>query len=85
MARGLGALGTDRSKPLAVRLPTDLHDAVIAAAGGREGWPAWARDVLRRACGFPLDRGAGYQEGYAAGWNAANTDFRRALKTARGE
>jgi hypothetical protein len=64
-------------------VPDELAAAADAAAGGREHFGAWVRDLIVAAV-----RGSGfgaasntqpYQEGWRAGWAEANKTFREAL------
>lgn len=80
--RKRGPYGRDNSAPVAVRLPLELREAALHAAGGQEHLAEWLRNVVRRALGRPLDYQAGYQEGKMQGWSEASQRFREALKGA---
>lgn len=82
MPRPRGPHGGKNSKVRAVRLPLDLDAATQAEASQWGGFGQWCRDVLRQHLGIPLNREIGYQEGYAAGWAAANEKFREGLRNA---
>jgi len=82
MPRPRGPHGRNASAVVAIRIPLALRESVLEACGGQQDFAQWARNVFRQACRIPLDREAGYQEGYAAGWAEANRRFREAVKTA---
>ncbi len=82
MPRRPGSFSRAGSTVIAVRVPNDLAEAAYARCGGKESFAQWMRDVIRYACSKPLDRDAGYQEGFAAGWSDANRKFRSALQGA---
>ena len=78
-------MSANKSTPRAVRLPNDLDRAVMTACGGPESFGEWARNVFRRAVGIKLDRAAGYEEGFRAGWTNAGRKFREAMGAAAEE
>jgi hypothetical protein len=83
MPRASGPHNERDSTVVAVRVPNEMLQAAVASCGGdRSGLSAWLRNVIRYACQTPIDYGAGYDEGYRAGWNAANTKFKAALRKA---
>jgi hypothetical protein len=69
---------------IAVRVPLELAEQINEAAGNANV-AAWARAVWRQAVGRSAQLGglelAGIEqsEGWRAGWDAANRQFRRAL------
>lgn len=77
--------------PVATRLPNDLYQAALAAAGGKEGLTEWFRRVVHAAVHGKLSyalgpaQAAGYEEGKRQGWAHANKVFREALKVAADE
>lgn len=82
MPRPRGPHGRNDSAVIAIRVPLALRESIMEACGGQQDFAQWARNVLRRACGIPLDHDAGYQEGYSAGWADANRRFREGMKRA---
>lgn len=83
---GSGNLGEKRGGVvITVRVPAELADAINTAAG--EGNVAdWCRALFRKATSFGTNLGAAFAagvehaEGWRAGWDAANRQFRRALE-----
>ena len=88
MARPRGGPHTDEtSKPVATRLPLDIHERALALAGGKDGLAAWLRGVIKdavgaRSTGLGASQRAGYEEGVRQGWAAGNAALREALKAA---
>ena len=82
MPRKPGPLGRRETTVLAVRVPWELAEQALGACGGRAALAEWMRNALRRACSVPIDKRAGYEEGYRAGWTEANARFRQALDKA---
>ena len=64
---------------ITVRVPSALGQKLKEAVNGGE-LGEWLRNQLRHAVGEPVDRDAGYDEGYRAGWTQASNNFKRALK-----
>jgi hypothetical protein len=83
MPRKPGPLNERDSTVLTVRVPNDLMTGALAQCGGRARLSEWLRNILRVACQVPLDRQAGYEEGYKAGWTEANKRFREAINNTR--
>lgn len=95
MPRPPGPHNERDSQPLAVRVPNELYDRIVAACGGAEtfkaNFPAWARRAFSAAVGSP--RGGtlggaqldGFEEGRRQGWAHANRVFREALERAAKE
>ncbi|MBV8722460.1 MAG: hypothetical protein JO277_09935 [Candidatus Eremiobacteraeota bacterium] len=83
--RGSGPHGEDNSTTISVRVPHELAQAIKAAAGNTNVGD-WARALFRQATSFGSHLGAAFAagvehaEGWRAGWNAANQQFREALK-----
>ena len=75
----------------AIRISDDLYDAIVADAGGPDGFAAWIREMARERLGRRATlgaserRGGSRDEGWRAGWAAANATFRHALKAALSE
>ncbi|MDX2090550.1 MAG: hypothetical protein SFX73_22010 [Kofleriaceae bacterium] len=82
MPRKTRKLTVEGSTVVAVRLPHDLHEAALRAAGGSENMSEWLRNVVRVAAGRKLDKSAGFSEGWSAGWADANARLRAALNNA---
>ena len=70
------------STAVAVRVPNDLLELVHAQCGGQKGLAEWLRNTMRHACSVPVDREAGYQEGFMAGWAEANRKFKAGMRAA---
>lgn len=87
MPRGFhgGPLGEDESTTISVRVPRALADAINDAAGANN-IADWARNLFKRATSYGTQLGAAmgpgfeHAEGWRAGWDAANRQFRRALE-----
>lgn len=86
MARRSGGLyGRDTSETITVRVPQELAQAMRAAAGNTNV-ADWARALFRRGTSFGTQLGAAFiqgvehAEGWRAGWDAANRQFREALR-----
>ena len=92
MPRPPGPNNKRDSLPLAVRVPLELYDRIVAACGGEEAFtanfPAWARRAFSAAVGAPRGGNlgdaqlSGFEEGRRQGWAHANQVFREALSKA---
>lgn len=87
MPRGFhgGPLAQDESAVITVRVPQALAEAIRAAAG-ETNVADWCRHVFKQATGYNTQLGAAFAagvehaEGWRAGWDEANRQFRRALE-----
>lgn len=87
MPRGFhgGPLGVDGSTTITVRVPHALAEAINEAAG-ENNVADWCRHVFKAATSYGTQLGAAmgpgfeHAEGWRAGWDAANRQFRRALE-----
>jgi len=95
MPRPPGPHNERDSRPLAVRVPLELYERIVAACGGPEtftlNFPAWARRAFSAAAGAPRGGNlsdaqlSGFEEGRRQGWAHANKVFRAALERAAKE
>lgn len=80
-----GPLTEDGSTTITVRVPHALAEAINTAAG-QTPVADWCRRVFKSATSFNTNLGASFAagiehaEGWRAGWDAANRQFREALK-----
>jgi hypothetical protein len=83
MGRFGGTLTEENSVTITVRVPRELAEAINETAGSTNV-AAWCRALFRQATsrGMTLAGAAGVEqsEGWRAGWDAANRQFRRALQ-----
>ena len=87
MPRGFhgGPLNEDGSTTITVRVPVDLAEAIRSAAGSTNV-ADWCRTLFKRATSYGTQFGAAFAdgvehaEGWRAGWDAANRQFREALR-----
>jgi len=92
MPRGFhgGPLNEDQSTVITVRVPHDLAEAIRAAAGSTNV-ADWCRRVFKQATDYNTRLGASFAagiehaEGWRAGWDEANRQFRRALQATLSE
>ena len=81
----------EKSTVLAVRVPNEVAEALLTAAGSEDALPEYLRHVLHAAAFGKLDfalgpvQAAGYNEGKRQGWAHANAVFRKALGAAVAE
>lgn len=80
-----GPLSEDGSAVITVRVPHELAEAIRGAAGSTNV-ADWCRALFKNATSFRSQLGASFAagvehaEGWRAGWDAANRQFRQALK-----
>ena len=83
--QGTGNLGEQRGGTvITVRVPADLAEAINTAASSTNV-ADWCRALFRNATSYRSQLGAAFAagvehaEGWRAGWDAANRQFRKAL------